>query len=222
MRILHPWNVNPEDAARLQEQLREKVVLNPPKGPFDTVAGVFAAMREGEPDAAAAALVMHLPDFHVLESKVASATIPMPYVPGLLAFTVGPALVTALEMLEALPSVAIINGHGLAHPRRFGLASHIGVLLDIPTVGCAEEALCGEFDEPGPRRGDAEVIWLDGEPVGMAVRVRSGVGPLFVSPGHRMDIPTAVSIALSAVRRFRTPEPLRRARALARRMYAAR
>lgn len=218
MQMLHSWNVDPQDAADLQERLRGKVILRPPRGPFDTVGGVFAAMREGRPDATAAALVMHLPDFRVLESKVAAAAIPMPYMPGLLAFTVGPALLAALEMLDALPSVVIVHGHGIAHPRRFGLASHIGVLLDIPTVGCAEEALCGEFDQPGPGPGDAETIWLNGEPVGMAVRIREGIGPLFVSPGHRMDIPTAVSIALSAVRRFRTPEPLRRARALARRM----
>ena len=220
MTDLHPWNVDAEEAARLQERLRQDIVLQPPDGPFELVAGAFAAMREGEADAIAAALVMTLPEFRVVETQVAKAAMPLPYVPGLLAFAVGPALIAALEMLDTRPQVTIINGNGLAHPRRFGLASHIGLLLDIPTVGCAEEALCGTFERPGPRSGDRGTMRLDGEVVGVALRVREDVGPLFVSPGHRMDVDAAVGIALSAARRFRTPEPLRRARALARRVRA--
>jgi deoxyribonuclease V len=217
----HPWNVAPEEAVRIQEQLGARLILSAPEGPFERVAGAFAAMREGAQQAVAAALVMSLPSFRLLETAVARAPIPLPYTPGLLAFCVGPALIAALAKLQTYPDVVLIAGHGLAHPRRFGLAAHVGLLLDLPTIGCAEEALCGAFESPGPHTGDREAIVLGEEVVGAAVRVREGVGPLFVSPGHRMDVDTAVAVALRAAGRFRTPEPLRRARALARRVSAS-
>jgi deoxyribonuclease V len=138
-----------------------------------------------------------------------------PYVPGLLSFREGPAVLDALDKLKSPPDLLIFDGHGLAHPRRFGLACHLGLLVDIPAIGCAKSRLCGQYEEPGPHRGDTMPLIDKGEVVGAAVRTRAGVKPVFVSIGHRVDLPTSIHYVLACCRGYRLPETTRWAHRLA-------
>ncbi|MGE5663968.1 MAG: endonuclease V, partial [Deltaproteobacteria bacterium] len=139
-----------------------------------------------------------------------------PYVPGYLTFREGPAVLSAWKKLRRRPDAMLFDGHGIAHPRRFGLASHIGVVLSIPSVGCAKKRLVGEHGEPGPDRGDWVPLTIDGETVGAVLRTRPGVKPVFVSPGHRADLASAIALVLRFCSGFRLPDPARRAHQLTR------
>jgi deoxyribonuclease V len=159
-------------------------------------------------------VLVALPEGRVVESASAAGRPAFPYVPTLLAFREGPLLMAAFDRLSHRPDLCLFDGHGLAHPRRFGLACHLGVLLDLPSVGCAKSLLTGDYREPGRRRGAWTPIYLDGDAVGAAVRTRAGVKPLLVSPGHRIGVRAAVRCVL-ACSRFRVPEPIRLAEQLA-------
>lgn len=137
-----------------------------------------------------------------------------PYIPGLLAFREVPVLEAAFRRLRLRPEVLLVDAHGTAHPRRFGSAAHLGVVLGVPTVGCAKSLLCGTFDEPGPARGDWTPLLLDGETLGAALRTRSGIKPVFVSPGHLSDLASSLNLVLGCLGKYRLPEPLRAAHAL--------
>ncbi len=157
----------------------------------------------------AAVVVLRLPDLGVVER--ASAVVPetWPYVPGLFSFRELPPLIEAFANLRSVPDVLMFDGHGIAHPRRFGLASHAGLIFGKPSLGCAKTRLTGEHREPGARRGAAAALVLDGDVVGAVVRTRPGVKPVFVSPGHRCDVASAVALVLAATRGYRLPEPVR-------------
>jgi deoxyribonuclease V len=144
-----------------------------------------------------------------VETESVCSEIRFPYIPGLFAFREAPALLKALERLNTRPQLLICDGHGIAHPRRFGLASHVGVLAGIPTVGCAKRRLCGSFADPDISRGSSSPLIDRGETVGTVLRTRTGVKPVFVSIGHRIDLSTAEQIVLSCTVRYRLPEPLR-------------
>jgi deoxyribonuclease V len=178
------------------------------------VAGADVAYRRDGRRAWAAVVLMALPGGHVVESATAVGRPAFPYVPAYLAFREGPLLVAAFDRLSHRPDLCLFDGHGLAHPRRFGLACHLGALLDLPSVGCAKSLLAGRYREPPRRRGAWTSIHLDGDEVGAAVRTRAGVKPLFVSPGHRVGVRAAVRWVL-ACSRFRVPEPIRLAEQLA-------
>lgn len=137
-----------------------------------------------------------------------------PYLPGLLAFREVPALAAAFARLRVRPEVLLCDAQGTAHPRGFGAAAHLGVVLDIPSVGCAKSRLCGEYEEPGDERGAWSPLALKGEVVGAALRTRAGANPLFVSPGHRCDLESALALVLACTPRFRLPEPARLAHQL--------
>jgi len=159
--------------------------------------------------ARAAVVLLSLPDLEPLEAATAERPASFPYVPGLLAFREGPAVLAALELLRGQPDVLIFDAQGLAHPRRMGLATHIGVLLDRPSVGCAKSRLCGKHEEPPPERG-GWVPLMDGEEIiGAVVRSRAGVRPLYVSIGHRVNLETAVDLVISCCTSYRLPEPTR-------------
>ncbi len=152
--------------------------------------------------------------FRVVDRAVVRMEVDFPYLPGLLAFREVPVLSAAFEKLKVKPDVTLVDAHGTAHPRRFGSAAHLGVALDIPTVGSAKSLLCGMFDEPDGERGSWSPILLEEDVVGAALRTRASVAPVFVSPGHLCDLPSAIALVLRCAPRLRIPEPIRLAHAL--------
>jgi len=197
----------------IQERLREQVHLGPCTVPIHRVAGMDVSVKGG--DAQAAVALLSFPDLEPLEAKTARQPAGFPYVPGLLAFREGPVVLAALEKLEAKPDVLLFDAHGLAHPRRMGLATHLGLLLDLPAIGCAKSRLCGEHGAVPPQRG-GWVPLVDGEEIiGAVVRTRSNVRPVYVSIGHRVDLDSAVRVVLFCCARYRLPQPIRWAHQIA-------
>lgn len=180
------------------------------------IAGLDMAFVGGGTTCQAAVVLWDLDDACVIEQHVARRAVQFPYVPGLLSFREVPALLAALRKLKRAPDGLMCDGHGLAHPRRFGIASHLGVILGIPSVGCAKSRLTGTSREPGTRRGDRAMLKDKGEIIGAVLRTRDRVKPVYVSVGHGLDLDDAVRITLSCGRGYRLPEPVRRADILSR------
>ena len=221
-RQLHTWNVTPAEAVRLQEKLRILVrVRDDSPRDFRTVAAMDVSYDRRSPWIYAAVVVLRVPTFEVTDQAVVRSRAAFPYVPGLLSFREAPAGLRAWEQLRARPDCLLCDGHGYAHPRRFGLACHVGLLVDLPTIGCAKSVLVGEYREPGRRRGSLSDLVHDGEVVGAAVRTREATSPVFVSVGHRIGLAAAVATVLSCALRYRIPEPIRQAHALVNRMRQA-
>jgi deoxyribonuclease V len=225
VRALHSWNVGVEEAQSIQERLRSRIVLRPLDRSPRLIAGGDASYDDRRNLSWSAIVVLDLGDFRIVETATASCNLSFPYVPGLFAFREAPSLLQAWKALRTRPDVLLIDGHGTAHPLRFGLASHLGLWLNLPTIGCAKTPLAGEFRMPGPDRGDRAPIINNGARVGLALRTRERVKPLFVSPGHLIDIRDSARVVLACCRRYRQPEPLReanrRANALRRRSRRA-
>ncbi len=213
VRALHGWDVSAAEAIRLQEQLRGRLIRENCLGQVATVAGVDVCVRDEL--ARAAVVVLRYPDLAVVEVATAVAPATFPYIPGLLAFREAPAILAACAQLHCEPDLFIFDGQGRAHPRRMGIACHVGLFVDRPTIGCAKSRLCGEHALL-PEAAGAWVPLVDaGETIGAAVRTRSGVKPVYVSAGHRIDLATAVHYVLACCRGYRLPEPCRRAHAAA-------
>lgn len=173
------------------------------------IAGVDISARRAGRAARAAVVVLSYPELGVVEAEVVSGELALPYIPGLLSFREAPLILEACERLTVTPDLILVDGQGIAHPRRLGLASHLGLFLDTPTIGCAKSRLCGSHEEPGAEPGDyAEVVDKD-ELIGAALRTRSGVKPVYVSIGHKVDLETAVHWVLRCCRGYRLPEPTR-------------
>jgi deoxyribonuclease V len=206
MRIHHPhaWNVTVEEARAIQRELAPRVDLTDSVSPTSlrTVAGVDNGYVKGETGFTgyAAAVGFDFPSLDRSETVIAELPVEFPYVPGFLTFREGPAMLDALARLVHEPDVVLVDGHGYAHPRRFGIASHLGVVLDHPTIGCAKSILVGRFDEPADEFGAHTPLVDRGEVVGAVVRTRPGHAPLFVSPGHKVSVETAVAIVLACCR----------------------
>ncbi len=206
------WPGEPSRAVRLQESLRSKVDIKALKRPPRYVAGVDAAFIKDT--IVGAACLYRYPEITLVEKSHSVLPVPFPYVPGLLSFREGPALIEALRGLKRRPDIVLFDGQGIAHPRGMGVASHIGVLLGVPSVGCAKSRLVGTYREPGRSRGCRSRLVFKGRTVGVVLRTRDGVKPLFVSPGHLIDIEGSIEIVLGCVRGFRLPEPIRCAHGL--------
>jgi deoxyribonuclease V len=213
--ISHPWDLSVAEAKELQGQLAEKVIPETTFDPDDvqTVAGVDVGF-EGDM-ARAAVVVLALPSLRPVDYAVGQVPVTFPYVPGLLTFREGPSVIEALQELDTWPDLLIFDGQGLAHPRRIGLASHMGVILDQPSIGCAKSRLVGEHDEPGNEVGDWTPLRDGEEVIGAVVRTRAGVKPVFVSIGHRIDLDTAIDFVLRCTRGYRLPESTRYAHRVA-------
>ncbi len=207
--VSHRWDVAPAQAIAIQKALRSRVLVKSLDDQPRIVGGVDVSVKEGR--ARAAVVLLSWPDLEPLEAVTAERHATFPYVPGLLAFREGPVVLEALADTMAPPDVLIFDAHGLAHPRRMGLATHLGVLLDLPTVGCAKSCLCGDYREPDVGRGSWTVLRHRDEAVGAVLRTRDHVRPVFVSVGHRVDLETAVSIVLDGAPRYRLPETTRQA-----------
>jgi deoxyribonuclease V len=209
--MLHPWDLSPQEAIALQYRLVGRVVLRPlPKG-IHLVAGADVGYGRHGDRAAAAVAVHSLPRLDLVELVQVEERVSFPYIPGLLSFREIPPLLSAFRKLRHQPEVVLCDGQGLAHPRRLGLASHLGLWLGLPAIGCAKTRLVGAHGEPGPSRGQYRSLTHRGERVGMALRTRTGVKPIYVSPGHLVDIDGCRRLVLRCCRGFRIPEPIRTA-----------
>jgi deoxyribonuclease V len=219
-RPLHPWDVTPAEAVRIQERLRGRIRLRDDRRRFRTVGGLDVSYDRYSPWLFAAAAVLRLPDLAVVETAAVRVRATFPYVPGLLSFREAPAGLAAFARLSARPDCLLCDGHGTAHPRRFGLACHVGLLLGLPTIGCAKSLLVGACEAPAAVRGSRAPLVHDGEVVGAALRTREGVRPVLVSAGHRITLERAVATVLACAPRVRIPEPIRQAHALVNRLRA--
>lgn len=206
-------SLTPRDAVERQRVWSARIVRSWTGGEPALVAGVDVGVLD---DVATAAICVYsFPGLEPLERSSVTRAVEFPYVPGLLGFREVPAIVEAFARLRTRPQVLLVDGHGLAHPRRFGVATHLGVVLDQPAIGCAKSLLVGEHREPAQRRGASTRLVHDGEVVGRALRTRVGVKPVFVSIGHRVDLAFAQRLVLRCTRGFRLPEPIRAAHRLA-------
>ena len=213
--ISHSWDLPIEEAKALQLKLAEKVITKTPFALSDiqTVAGVDVGF-EGDV-ARAAIVVLDFPGLAPVDYAVGRVPVSFPYIPGLLTFREGPSVLAALEKLTTMPDLYIFDGQGQAHPRRIGLASHMGVLMDEPTIGCAKSRLVGEYQEPHREAGHWTPLNAGEEVIGAVVRTRTGVKPVFVSIGHRVDLATAINVVLNCTRGYRLPETTRYAHRVA-------
>jgi deoxyribonuclease V len=210
----HSWDVSPDGAIKIQEELRTYLFIQPlPKGDILSVGGVDIAYFGDW--LIAATVVMSFPSLEMIGQATASLPVTFPYIPGLLSFRETPAILESMGKLESLPDVLVVDGHGMAHPRHFGIASHIGVLLDLPSIGCAKLLLIGEHEPLPETVGSSSDILHGSEIVGLALRTRKGVKPVYVSVGHKIDLPSATEIILACSKGFRLPEPIRYAHNLA-------
>jgi deoxyribonuclease V len=216
----HDWTLTPEEAVALQKALRSEVVADRPI-PLDSVrcvAGVDVSVKNQESQAAV--VVVTFPDFNPVETVLARRPTPFPYIPGLLSFREGPVLEEAFEQLRSDPQVFLFDGMGIAHPRRIGIASHLGLWLQRPTIGCGKTRLCGRHEPVAEHKGAAAPLIDRGETIGVALRTRAGTNPMFISPGHLADIPSAAEFVLRCSPKYRLPEPIRLAHQAAGRFTA--
>ena len=215
---LHSWNLTPKEAIALQRKLQMKVVIDRPldAASVGTVAGCDVSAEKHGRRVFAAVVVFGFPSLKVIEMATAEKDISFPYIPGLLAFRETPLLLDCFRSLKSAPAAVIVDGHGIAHPRGLGIASHLGLWLGVPTLGCAKTVLTGAYEEPDQQRGAASsLIDKTGVEIGRVLRTRDGVKPVFVSAGHLINLDSAAGLTLACTPRYRLPEPIRQAHRIA-------
>lgn len=215
---LHRWDLGYKEAVAVQGQLAKQTRLTPLLRPVQAVAGADVSYARQGHRLYGAVLVFTLPDLGLAEQAFASGTTRFPYIPGLLSFREGPVLIRAFRKIRTKPDVIMFDGQGIAHPRRLGLACHMGLLLDSPTIGCAKTRLLGNHGPLPATRGSSVQLTEGGRVVGRVVRTREGVKPVFVSPGHAVTLDDATSLVLECCRKYRLPEPIRQAHLAVNRM----
>ena len=220
---LHSWDLTPAEAIRLQSQLSREVIVEDALGPVRRVAGVDVGFEDGGAVTRAAVVVLEFPALTFVTSALARAPTCFPYVPGLLSFRELPAVLQAFDQLheqaagraDMMPDLVLCDGQGIAHPRRLGIASHLGLWLDLPTIGVGKSRLVGTHEEVPPEKGAWSPLMHRGERIGAVLRTRAGVSPVFVSAGHRVSLETAIDYVLACTTRWRLPETTRAAHNLA-------
>lgn len=215
IRPLHAWNLDLKQAAALQQRLAEKIRLAPLQRPPQRIAGADVSYARRGGQAFAAVVVMSFPELQMLEHQQTQIGLTLPYIPGYLTFREGPAILKAFERVQVRPDVVLFDGQGMAHPRRLGLAAHLGLWLGLPSIGCAKTRLSGEHAPVGDQKGAVSPLVVQGREIGAVVRTRTGVKPVFVSPGHLITVAESVQLVLQTSTRYRLPEPLRQAHVLA-------
>jgi deoxyribonuclease V len=213
--LQHNWDVDIAEAKIIQEQLRHQVITEDDLGPVRLVAGVDVGFEEDGTVTRAAVAVLALADLQLVESAVVRQPTTFPYVPGFLSFREIPALLEALAQLKTHPDLLLCDGQGIAHPRGLGIASHLGVLTDMPTIGVGKSRLVGRHEPVGLEKGSRQPLWYKGEIVGTVLRTRTNTKPLYVSLGHRVSLETAVHYTLLCTPKYRLPETTRQAHRLA-------
>lgn len=206
---LHPWKVTPTEAIKIQNDLKVKISQS---SQFEleslkTVAGVDIGIKGDK--AKAAAVVLNYPDLEPVDESVVEQPIEFEYIPGLLSFRESPSIIGAFEKLSVEADLVMVDGQGIAHPRRFGIASHLGLILNKPTIGCAKSRLWGRYKEPDAKAGSFEYLYDKQEIIGAALRTRDAVNVVYISVGHMIDLKTAVDLVLSCCKEYRLPEPTR-------------
>ena len=213
---LHSWEVSPEEALQIQLKLRNKMSLNNGFDKIERIAGADVGYLKDM--AIGGVVIMDFPGLEVVEKTFSYSPIKFPYLPGLLAFREGPPLLGAFKKIKSKVDLILFDGQGIAHPRRMGMATHLGLFLDKATIGCAKSKLIGYYPPPQAKKGSFELL-KDGEKVlGAVVRTKDKIRPVFVSPGHKTNLDTSIKIVLECARVSRLPEPLRRAHLLVNRL----
>jgi deoxyribonuclease V len=210
---LHPWNVNYKEAVEIQKKLKKQIIL---KNSFKNLNGKLIAGADVSYDKEidrfyAGIVVFELQTMQKIEEVTASGKVSFPYIPGLLSFREAPILLRAFSKVKKTPDIIILDAQGIAHPRGIGLASHIGLLLNKPSIGCAKTRLIGEYDNVGKEAGYYSQLTVKGKVVGIVLRTRKNVKPVFVSPGHKIDLATSIDLVLKSCRGYKLPEPTRQA-----------
>jgi deoxyribonuclease V len=212
---MHDWDVDPKRAILIQQSLRERVKIRPLSRPLRTIAGADVSSNMFGKKIYAGIIVLSYPDLEPLEYALIQSETNFPYIPGLLSFREIPALLECVSRLKAKPDLIVVDGQGIAHPRRFGIASHLGVLADIPAVGCAKSRLYGEFKEPQEVGNDSPILDPNtSEELGRAFKSKKNSNPLIVSPGHMISVNESLAVIKETLRGYRLPEPTRRAHEL--------
>lgn len=212
---LHSWKVTPEQAKSIQNQLRSKLIRRDEFEEIHTVAGVDVGMNRKQSMAKAAVVVLSYPGLNLVEQQISETRLEMPYIPGLLSFREIPPLINVFEKTTNEPDLVIADGQGIAHPRRLGLASHLGLILDKPTIGCAKSVLCGKYEEPDKEAGSTAYLYDGDEIIGAAVRTRTNVNCVFVSIGHKISLESAIHYTLNCCTKYKLPQTTRLAHRLA-------
>ena len=207
--MLHDWQVTIPQAVDIQACLAKKVSMANEVNEPRFIGGVDISVRRTGDMATGAVVVLSYPELELVEAQMVTGRTEMPYVPGLLSFRESPLILSACEKLTVIPDLVMVDGQGIAHPRRIGLASHLGLFLDIPTIGCAKSRLCGSHDEPVVDAGSYTEVLDRGEVIGAALRTKHGTKPLYVSIGHKVDLPNAIYWVMQCCRGYRMPEPTR-------------
>jgi len=206
---LHPWQVTPAQAQAIQQRLATLVSKRNEVASPEFIAGVDISAPNAQGVATAAIVVLVYPQLTVMETKMAEQRIGFPYVPGLLSFRESPLILTACQKLTTTPDLVLVDGQGIAHPRRLGLASHLGLLLNVPTIGCAKSILCGRHESVGAALGSFAELKDNDEVIGAALRTKLGAKPVYISIGHKVDLKSAISWVMKCCQGYRLPEPTR-------------
>ncbi|MCS7230215.1 MAG: endonuclease V [Candidatus Kryptonium sp.] len=213
-RTLHPWDVSIEDAIKIQNQLRGLVKIEQLSEKIRYIAGADISFDKGSNIVYAGIVILKFPELEEIEHSLLITEVNFPYIPGLLSFRESPALIKAWEKIKNIPDLVVIDGQGIAHPRRFGIASHFGVLIDKPTIGCAKSLLIGKYEEPANKAGSYSYLYDSGEIIGAVLRTRDNVQPVFVSVGHKITLDESIKLIMQMIRNYRIPEPTRQAHIL--------
>ncbi len=210
------WPEDREKARRMQASLAKRLVIRPLEKTPSHIAGVDAAFLDDK--IICVACLYGFPELVLVEESHVVREAKFPYIPGMLSFREGPAIIECIERLKTRPDLVIFDGQGIAHPLRLGIAACVGMMLDIPSIGCAKSRLVGEHDEPRKKKGSSTPLVHRGSIVGAVLRTRTGVKPVFVSPGHRIDVRGSIDMIMRSCGRYRLPEPVRRADMLSKRI----
>jgi len=206
---LHSWEVTPQEAIKIQKDLKSKISLKKSFSKIDKIAGADVSYYQNK--MIAGVIIFEFPNLKTIEKQSFISPVNFPYIPGLLTFREGPSLLEAFKKIKITPDVILFDGHGIAHPRRMGIATHLGLFLDKPTIGCAKSRLSGKYTSVEEGKGDYVLLKEGEEILGVVLRTRKKVNPIFVSPGHKIDLPNSIEIILECIVKYRLPVPVREA-----------
>jgi deoxyribonuclease V len=206
---LHSWEVSPQEAIKIQKDLKSKISLKKSFSKIDKIAGADVSYYQNK--MIAGVIIFKFPNLKIIERQSFISPVNFPYIPGLLTFREGPSILAAFKKIKNEPDIILFDGQGIAHPRRMGIASHLGLFLNKPTIGCAKSRLSGKYTSVGEEKGDYALLKESEEVLGVVLRTRKKVKPIFVSPGYKIDLPNSIEIVLKCIVKYRLPLPVREA-----------